>query len=317
MKLTKNIDNKFGWMPVNMNSLAGRTYVITGATSGVGLEATRLLLANNARVVMLNRNISKSQKIVDVLKHEFGQGVGVSFIQMDLSNLSNVEAAAKEVLKTTPNIDALICNAAIAQTPNRELTVDNFEKQLGTNHLGHFLLCGMLFARVEETLGRIIIVSSLGYNLGLKRIKFEDINWDRDYNPNSAYSQSKLAQMMFAFELQDRIESSSLKTQVFVCHPGSSATSLIATNGGLLTRFIFWLMTKTPIVQTAQKGAYPVLMCATEVNLEQRALYGPTGFLGFIGPVGNGTLNPHAHDKVSMDKLWKISEEKVNFKWNL
>ena len=265
---------------------------------------------------MLNRNISKSLDIMLLLKQEFGEDVRVSCIPMDLSDLSNVKKAATEVLQTTPKIDALICNAAIAQIPKRELTKDGFESQLGTNHLGHFLLSGMLFRRIEETSGRIVVVSSLGYNLGLKRIKFEDINWENNYTPNAAYSQSKLAQMMFAFELQDRIKSRALKTQIFVCHPGSSATSLMATNGGLVTRFIFWLMTKTPIVQTAQKGAYPPVMCSTETNLGQRALYGPTGALEFTGPVGKGTLNSHAYDKISTEKLWKKSEEEINFKWD-
>ena len=314
--MTANKVKQLGWTPVNINSLEGRTYVITGSTSGIGLETTRLLLANNATVIMLNRNISKSLDIMLLLKQEFGEDVRVSFIPMDLSDLSNVKEAATEVLQTTPKIDALICNAAIAQIPKRELTKDGFESQLGTNHLGHFLLSGMLFRWIEETSGRIVVVSSLGYNLGLKRIKFEDINWENNYTPNAAYSQSKLAQMMFAFELQDRIKSRALKTQIFVCHPGSSATSLMATNGGLVTRFIFWLMTKTPIVQTAQKGAYPTVMCSTETNLEQRALYGPTGALEFTGPVGKGTLNSHAYDKISTEKLWKKSEEEINFKWD-
>ena len=314
--MTANKVKQLGWTPVNINSLEERTYVITGSTSGIGLETTRLLLANNATVIMLNRNISKSLDIMLLLKQEFGEDVRVSFIPMDLSDLSNVKKAATEVLQTTPKIDALICNAAIAQIPKRELTKDGFESQLGTNHLGHFLLSGMLFRRIEETSGRIVVVSSLGYNLGLKRIKFEDINWENNYTPNAAYSQSKLAQMMFAFELQDRIKSRALKTQIFVCHPGSSATSLMATNGGLVTRFIFWLMTKTPIVQTAQKGAYPTVMCSTETNLEQRALYGPTGALEFTGPVGKGTLNSHAYDKISTEKLWKKSEEEINFKWD-
>ena len=314
--MTANKVKQLGWTPVNINSLEGRTYVITGSTSGIGLETTRLLLANNATVIMLNRNISKSLDIMLLLKQEFGEDVRVSFIPMDLSDLSNVKKAATEVLQTTPKIDALICNAAIAQIPKRELTKDGFESQLGTNHLGLFLLSGMLFRRIEETSGRIVVVSSLGYNLGLKRIKFEDINWENNYTPNAAYSQSKLAQMMFAFELQDRIKSRALKTQIFVCHPSSSATSLMAINGGLVTRFIFWLMTKTPIVQTAQKGAYPTVMCSTETNLEQRALYGPTGALEFTGPVGKGTLNSHAYDKISTEKLWKKSEEEINFKWD-
>ena len=113
--MTANKVKQLGWTPVNINSLEGRTYVITGSTSGIGLETTRLLLANNATVIMLNRNISKSLDIMLLLKQEFGEDVRVSFIPMDLSDLSNVKKAATEVLQTTPKIDALICNAAIAQ----------------------------------------------------------------------------------------------------------------------------------------------------------------------------------------------------------
>ena len=114
---------------------------------------------------------------------------------------------------------------------------------------------------------------------------------EEDYGANTAYSQSKLAQMMFAYELQDRLAAAGrTEVQVYVCHPGSSATSLISTSGSGLTRFVWWLMTKTPMVQTAEKGAYPEVMCATEEGLEQRALYGPTGRMQWVGPVGQGTL---------------------------
>ena len=170
---------------------------------------------------------------------------------MDLSELASVRAAAEEVLKTVPRIDALICNAAIAQVPTQKLTVDGFESQLGTNHYGHFALCGMLFDRIEESRGRIVVMASLGYNMGIKTIQFDDMNWDRNYSPNPVYSQSKLAQMMFAYELQDRVKAANKNVEVYVCHPGASATSLISTSGGRFTRFRWWLMTKTPFVQSA------------------------------------------------------------------
>lgn len=310
-------DNKQGWTPEAMPSLSGKTYLITGATSGTGFQAVRMLLSKGADVVMLNRNPAKSENTIDALKAEFGEKASVSFVTMDLSDLSSVKQAAQKILKSVKRIDALICNAAIAQVPKHTLTVDGFESQLGTNHYGHFALCGMLFDRIEKSLGRIVVVSSLGYNLGLKTIQFDDMNWHNKYNANSAYSQSKLALMMFAYELQDRINAAGKKTQVYVCHPGSSSTSLIKTNGDKTTRFIFWLMTKTPIVQSAEKGAYPALMCATEDGLEQRAFYGPTGFIQFVGPVGKGTLNAHAYDKATMQRLWDISAQETATVWKL
>ena len=306
-----------GWTPEEIGSLKGKTFVITGATSGTGYQAVRTLLSKGADVVMLNRNVKKSDTAIDNLKREFGETASVSYVQMDLSELASVRAATNKILEKTKKIDALICNAAIAQVPKQILTSDGFESQLGTNHYGHFLLCGLLFERIEQSEGRIVVVASLGYNMGLRTIKFDDLDWHKNYNPNSAYSQSKLAQMMFAYELQDRIKSTKKSVEVYVCHPGSSATSLIDTSGGALTKFIFNLMMKTPLVQTAEQGSYPSVMCATMDGLEQRALYGPTGFIQFVGPVGRGTLNAHAYDKPVMEKLWWISEEKTKFNWKI
>ncbi len=304
-----------GWTPERLGSLRGKTFVITGANAGAGFQASRIFLSKGAKVVMLNRSREKSVAAVAALKNEFGQNADISFVRMDLSDLASVRTAAAEVLATVPRIDALICNAAIAQVPSQTLTVDGFESQLGTNHYGHFVLSGMLFDRIEEVAGRIVVVASLGYNMGIKTIQFDDMNWDKNYSANPVYSQSKLAQMMFAYELQDRIQSESRNVEVYVCHPGSSATSLISTSGGLMTRLAWWLMSKSPMVQSAQKGAYPEVMCATESNLKQRALYGPTGRMEFVGPVGQGTLHPHAYDKKVMQKLWDLSEEATGFRW--
>ncbi len=306
-----------GWTPERLGDLKGKTFVITGANAGAGFQATRILLAKGAHVVMLNRSAEKTTAAVKALKDEFGTDAKVGFVQMDLADLASVRDAAAEVLKTVPRIDALICNAAIAQVPTRELTKDGFESQLGTNHYGHFVLCGMLFDRLEEAQGRIVVVASQGYKLGLKTIRFGDINWDKNYSANAAYSQSKLAQMMFAYELQDKVTAVGKQVDVFVCHPGASATSLIKTSGGLVTRFVWWLMTKSPMVQTAKQGAYPEVMCATESGLEQRALYGPTGRMEFVGPVGRGSLEPHAYDKAVMSKLWERSEKETGFRWPL
>ncbi|WP_420861358.1 SDR family oxidoreductase [Algirhabdus cladophorae] len=306
-----------GWTPERIGNQTGKTYLITGANAGTGFQAARILVSKGAKVVMLNRNAEKSAAAVNDLKAEFGAKADVSFVRMDLSELASVRRAAKDVLETVPKIDALICNAAIAQVPTQQLTVDGFESQLGTNHYGHFVLCGMLFDRIEASSGRIVVVASLGYNMGIKTIQFDDLNWDKNYSANPVYSQSKLAQMMFAYELQDRLKTAGKNTGVYVCHPGSSATSLISTSGSRMSRFVFWLMTKSPMVQTAQKGAYPELMCATEDGLEQRALYGPTGRMGFVGPVGKGTLHAHAYDKPVMSKLWDVSEKATGFSWSL
>lgn len=313
-------DTRFGpdgWTPAQLGPLEGKTYLITGANAGTGFQAARILLSKGAQVVMLNRSPEKSSAALRDLHAEFGADADVRFIHLDLADLASVRSAAHEVLQTVPRIDALICNAAIAQVPTQKRTKDGFESQLGTNHYGHFVLCGLLLERIEEARGRIIVVASLGYKMGLRTIRFDDMNWDQKYSANPAYSQSKLAQMMFAYELQDRIEAAHKNVTVHVCHPGSSATSLIKTSGGLGTRILWWLMTKSPMVQTAEKGAWPEVMCATQTGLEQRALYGPTGRMEFVGLVGKGTLEPYAYDKAVMERLWDRSEQETGFAWSL
>ena len=131
--------------------------------------------------------------------------------------------AAKAVLAQAPQIHALICNAAIAQVSTQKLTEDGFESQLGVNHFAHFLLCGLLYDRVEKSKGRIVVVGSNGYNMGLKRMNFDDLNFDQNYHDFTVYCQSKLAQMIFGYELQRRAAG---KIQMHVCHPGASRTEL-------------------------------------------------------------------------------------------
>ena len=211
-----------GWTPERLGSLTGKTYVITGANAGAGFEATRVFLSKGAKVVMMNRNADKSTAAIATLKQEFGSDADVTFVRMDLAVLDSVREASAEVLEKVSHIDALICNAAIAQVAKQEITVDGFESQIGVNHFGHFLLCGLLFERIEASAGRIVVVGSNGYKMGLKRIKFEDLNFDKNYTPWASYAQSKLAQMVFAYELQRRIEVANKSVRVQVCHPGAS-----------------------------------------------------------------------------------------------
>lgn len=309
---------KQGWTPERIGDQNGKTFLITGTTSGTGFEAARILLSKGAKVVMLNRNAKKATDVIATLKNELGADIDVLSIQMDLAEQASVRKAAAEVLEKVSRIDALMCNAAIAQVPTRKLTVDGFESQLGVNHYGHFTLQALLFPLIEKSKGRIVTVGSMGYNMGLKTIKFDDMNWDEDYTPNDAYSQSKLAQIMCIYELQDRLaKAGKTGVKAYACHPGSSRTSLIATSGSLMMRLIFGLMKLSPLTQPAENGAYPELMCATEENLDQKAFYGPTGRNNWVGPVGAHHIEPHAKDKAVMERLWEVSEEATGLKWNL
>jgi len=313
---TKNIFGPKGWTPDRIGSLKGKTYLITGASSGTGFEAAKILASKGGKVVMLNRNPKKSEDCIAAIKQELGSNVDVSFIRIDLGDQSSVKAAAAEILEKVDRIDALMCNGAIAQVPTQQFTVDGHESQLGVNHYGHFTLQALLFPLIEKSNGRIVTVGSMGYNMGIKTIKFDDMNWDKDYQQNDAYSQSKLAQIMTIYELQDRLKKAG-KTNVkaYACHPGSSRTSLITTSGNLVTRILFHLMSLSPMVQSAEKGSYPELMCATEENLDQKGFYGPTGRSNWVGPVGEHKLEPHAKDKKVSKRLWEVSEKATGVSW--
>ena len=316
--MNTNQFGKKGWTPDRIGNLNDKTYVITGTTSGTGFEAAKILLSKGAKVVMLNRSPKKAIETIALLKQELGNEIDVTNIVMDLSKQASVKKAAEEVLKSIPQIDALICNAAIAQVPKQILTEDGWESQMGTNYYGNFTLQALLFPLIEKSKGRIVTVGSMGYDMGIKTIKFEDLNWDKDYTPNNAYSQSKLAQLISVYELQARLEKSGKNdVKAFACHPGSSRTNLINSSGSFMMKFIFNLMKLSPLTQSAEKGAYPQVMCATEPNLDQSSFYGPTGRSNWTGPVGAHKIEPHAKDKAVAKRLWELSEKETGVKWNL
>ncbi|WP_153915280.1 SDR family oxidoreductase [Shewanella sp. TC10] len=314
--IDKNLFGPKGWTPENLSDLQGKTYLITGANTGAGFQATRILLAKGAQVVMLNRNPAKSEAAITELKSEFGVTAQVTFITMDLAELASIRKAAIEVLKKVPQIDALICNGAIAQIAQQQHTVDGFESQLGVNHYGHFLLSGLLFERIDQSKGRIVVVSSEGHKMGLRNIQFDDMNWDKNYHPNKVYSQSKLAQMMFAYKLQDKVKQHGKHVEVYVCHPGASNTSLIRESSSLATRLSWSVMVKLGLAQSAEKGAYPEVMCATAENLKQRAYYGPTGLMNFGGPVAECKLESFVLEDEVLTKLWALSEKETDHIWS-
>ena len=313
---TSNQFGPKGWTPELLGSLHNKTYVITGANSGAGFEATRILLGKGASVVMLNRNRQKSVAAINALQQEFGAEAKVKFVHMDLAALDSVRNAATTLLATVSNIDALICNGAIAQVAKQEHTVDGFESQLGVNHLGHFLLCGLLFERIESSQGRIVVVGSNAYKMGKKTIQFDDLNFNHKYTAWDAYAQSKLAQMMFAFELQKRIERAGKSVKVYVCHPGASRTNLLKDTASTFNKAL-WAVLSRFIAQSAEKGAWPEVMCATQAALEPQRLYGPTKRAQTVGPVGECPLDEVVLDETLATKLWSVSEDKTLFTWAL
>ncbi|MEM7300828.1 MAG: SDR family NAD(P)-dependent oxidoreductase [Pseudomonadota bacterium] len=303
-----------GWTPDRVGNLTGKTYLITGANAGAGYEAAKIFLTKGASIVMLNRSEPKSRNAIAKLKSELGLQVDVRFIPMDLADLASVRAAAERVNAEVPQIDAFIQNAAIAQVATLQFTKDGFESQLGTNHYGHFLLTGLIFDRLVENKARIIVVGSGGHKMGHKRIQFEDINFKENYNPHYTYCHSKYAQMAFAYELERRVKAANLPVSVHVCHPGAARTTLSKEEANGITKFLFTLL--SPLAQSAERGAWPEVLCATEDNLKPAAYCGPTRRAEMVGPVGECALEESVLDPEQAAKLWELSEAETGFAWS-
>lgn len=302
-----------GWTPERVGNLKGKTYLITGGNAGAGFEATRIFLSKGANVVMLNRSEEKSKTAITNLRSEFGKEAKVKFIQLDLANLASVRQAAEQILQQIPKIEAFISNAAIAQVAKQQLTVDGFESQIGTNHYGHFLLTHLIFERLIQSESRIIVVGSGGHKMGQKKVQLEDMNFDNNYTPHFTYCHSKFAQMMFAYELERRVKSAKLPVSVHVCHPGAARTTLAQEEANGITKFLLKLL--SPFAQSAERGAWPEVLCATEKKLKEFAYYGPTKRNEMVGPVGECNLEKSVLDISQAQKLWKESEEKTSVQW--
>lgn len=310
-----NIYGTEGWTPKRLGNLQGKVYVITGANTGAGYEAAKLFLSKGASVVMLNRSEEKSLTAISSLKSELGEAADVKFIPMDLANLASIRQAAEQINQSIPHIDAFICNAAIAQVATQQFTVDGFESQLGTNHYGHFLLTHLIFERLIQSKSRIIVVGSGGHKMGHKKIQFNDIDFNNNYNPHYTYCHSKFAQMMFAYELERRVKAANLPVSVHVCHPGAARTTLAQEEANGITKFLFKLL--SPFAQSAERGAWPEVLCATEDNLKEFAYYGPTKRSEMVGPVGECELEQNVLDSTQAAQLWEISEQKTGISWSI
>jgi len=297
------------WKPSKLPDLTGKTYLITGGNSGIGLEAAKMLGASGGRIVIACRNPAKAKAAAAEINQV--SNTKTEIVQLDLADLSSVRKAAASVNKTYKKIDALVNNAGIMQTPKQK-TADGFEMQLGTNHLGHFLWTGLLISNVEKAKGRVVTLSSIAHKMG--KIHFNNLMLDKGYSPTKAYTQSKHANMLFGLELARRLEAAGSSVKSIICHPGYSNTNLQSTGPqGVLN--IFYKPLNGLVAQPAIKGAIPTVLAAAGLEAVHGRYYGPTGLGDMRGPVGNARIIPHAQRKGPAKRLWDVSEELVGFEW--
>ncbi len=299
------------WTPDMLPDLSGKIYVITGANSGIGFEAAKYLGAAGADIVMVCRSPTKAEAAQKSLA---GQIKGkVDLVQMDLSDLSSVRKAAAEIREGYAKIDSLINNAGIMQPPQSK-TVDEFDLQMASNHLGHFLLAGLLLDRVEAAEGRIVVVSSIAHKFG--KLNMSDFMSDINHSPTRAYSHSKLANLMFAFELDRRLAANGSTAICIACHPGFASTQLGSTGPKGLLKMLYKL-TGPLMAQPSANGAIPTVLAAAGVEAKRGGYYGPKRLSESRGRVSDAIVADHALDQAKQAELWEKSEELVDFVWDI
>ncbi|MCB9956480.1 MAG: oxidoreductase [Parvularculaceae bacterium] len=303
-----------GWTPDRVPDLKGKTFLITGGNSGIGREAARILGACGARVIILCRSKGKASVALAELAAVAPRGTFES-IALDLADLSSVRLAAKQARERVSGIDGLINNAGIMMVPKRELTADGFEMQFGVNHLGHFAFAGLLCDLVEKAGGRFVAVSSLMHRYA-PRIRVDDLNYEHGYTPTAAYAHSKLANLVYALELNRRLAASGCKARSFACHPGYSNTNLQSTGPSQIMALAMKPLTAL-LSQSAAKGAIPTVLCASSPEADAGGYYGPTGFRDMKGPVDRSEIGPQALDGTAARKLWEASEKLTGVTWSI
>lgn len=298
------------WKPDALPDLTGKRYVITGGNSGIGLDAARMLAQKGADIVIAGRNAEKINTAAASLQ---GGATGeIDTVQLDLSDLSDVRKAADTVRSRYEKVDGLINNAGIMQTPETR-TVDGYELQLATNHLGHFLWAGLLFDLVEKAQGRIVTVSSIAHKFGT--IFTDDLMLEERYSPTQAYGQSKLANMLFGLELHRRLVAKGSAVKSIVCHPGYSNTALQDTGPAGLLNFAYKFLNPL-MAQPSALGAIPTVLAAAGEEAQSGAYYGPTGWGDARGPVGDSFVAMRGRNAERAQWLWEESEKLVDFDWD-
>ena len=288
------------WDSKNISDQAGKVVIVTGATSGIGLEAAKVLAKKNAIVIMAVRNLEKGNTAFNRIKRNWPEA-DIKIMELDLASLISVRNFTDTFRQTFSRLDLLINNAGVMIPPYQK-TADGFELQMGTNHLGHFALTLQLIDLIKATPeSRIVNVSSMAHKAG--HINFNDLHWKkRKYKKWSAYGDSKISNLYFIFALQKRLEQENSHVIVAAAHPGWTATKL-QRHAGLFS------VLNPVFAQTIPMGALPTLYAATADDVKSGQFFGPSGFMEIKGYPKKVISNTRSRDPQVAEKLWKISEE--------
>lgn len=280
----------------------GHTFFVTGANTGIGFEAARVLAARGARVLLGCRSEEKANAAMEKIRGDH-PNADLAWIPLDLTSLKSVEEAAT-LVRREPRLDVLVNNAGV-MIPPKTLTQDGFELQFGVNHLGHFALTGHLLELLAATPGsRIVNVSSGAHRDG--RIDFDDPQAEKSYNPMRRYQMSKAANLYFTLELARRLEALGIEITSVACHPGVADTELSRTFPAW-----FWVIAPfiRPLFNTPAEGALPTLLAATSPDVKPADYYGPTKRWETARSAGSAIIADHVRDEDVARKLWDLSTE--------
>jgi NAD(P)-dependent dehydrogenase (short-subunit alcohol dehydrogenase family) len=292
------------WTADDIPDQSGRIAVITGANTGLGFETAKALAARGASVVLAVRNVDKGKAAAASITAD-NPGADVSIQQLDLSSLVSVREAADDLRASHDTIDLLINNAGVMYTP-RSATADGFELQFGTNHLGHFAFTGLLLDRLLAVAGsRVVTVSSVAHRIRA-RINFDDLQSERGYSRVAAYGQSKLANLVFTYELQRRLASAGSATFAVAAHPGVTNTELVRNSPAVLRALnaVFGSL----VSQSAAMGALPTLRAATDPAVVGGQYYGPDRFRELRGHPEVVESSRQSRDADIQRRLWAVSQ---------
>ena len=303
------------WTVANIPSQRGRIAIITGANSGIGWDTAVALAEKEATVIMACRNLTKGQIALEALKAQVPHA-DVELIQLDLASQASVTQFTTEFKAKHTRLDLLINNAGIMMVPYAR-TVDNFESQFGTNHLGHFALTGLLMDRLLATPNaRVVNVSSGAHILG--SMDFDNLMYEdgKGYSGSRAYGRSKLANLLFTYELQRRFEANGINARALAAHPGGSKTNLQnEVSKQWYMKLILPFMNM--MMQDSAMGALPTLRAAADPNANGGEYYGPGGFMEQRGYPVVVQSNAASHNETDAQRLWEVSEQLTGIHYNL
>ncbi|WP_420452897.1 oxidoreductase [Ilumatobacter sp.] len=291
-----------GFTDHDVPDLTGRTLMVTGANTGLGFAAARVLAERGARVLLGCRSDEKANGAMDAIRRDVPDA-DLASVPLDLGDLASVEAAA-ETVAGTESLDVLVNNAGVMMPP-LQFTTDGFESQFGVNHLGTFALtCRLLDALGEQPGSRVVVTSSIAHRGA--RITFDDLGAEEGYGAQARYGQSKLANLLFTYELDRRLRTSGSSTIAVACHPGIATTELTRH----LPKVVQLAMPLArPFLNSAEQGAWPTLMAATSSSIDGGDYLGPSRFGETSGPAEHVTSTSASHDHDLAHRLWDVSVE--------